>query len=52
MFCEQSEVDSFVSAYPKPGKVTKVNENSVGVVRFVHGFFYTEFSLYFKPELQ
>ena len=48
MFCEQSEVDLFVSAYPKPKKVTTVIIGSVQ-----RGFFYyTKFALYFKLGLQ
>jgi len=47
MFCEQSEVDSFVSAYPKPKKVTMVSVGSVQC-RF---FYYTKFALYFKTRV-
>ena len=48
MFCEQSEVDLFVSAYPEPKKVTTVSVGSVQR-RF---FYYTKFALYFKLGLQ
>lgn len=34
MFGEQSEVDSYVSAYPKTRMVTKVNENSIGLTLY------------------